>query len=520
MKGFNVLFPMAFHYTGTPVLAMAKRVTSGDRKLIEDFINIYQVPKDIIGDFTQPIKIAEYFHNEIKKGMEEIGYSIDWRREFTTIEPQYNKFIEWQFKKLRNEGLITRGSHPVGWCPSCESPMGQHDTKGDVEPDISEITLVKFKLVGKEIYLPTGTLRAETLFGVTNLWIRPEVNYVHASVNDEDWIISQECAEKLDLLDYNVMIKKEISGESLVGEFVENPLTSSKVIILPASFVDPKNATGIVMSVPGHAPYDYIALEDLKKKPETLLDFKIQPAIISEIQPISLISLEGYSKFPALDVIKRIGAVDQLDTKIEEATQIVYSQEFHRGKMKENTGQYAELPVSTAREKVEKNLLEKGQATKMYELKNSPVNCRCGTEVLVKIFEDQWFIDYGNAEWKQRVYECLRQMKIIPSELIIEFNNVVEWLKEKACARKHGLGTRLPWDHEWIIESLSDSVIYMSYYTISKAIREYELRPEQLTDKVFDYILLGEGNPEIIENESSLTKGLIEDMREEFTYFQ
>ena len=61
-------------------------------------------------------------------------------------------------------------------------------------------------------------------------------------------------------------------------------------------------------------------------------------------------------------------------------------------------------------------------------------------------------------------------MDIVPDEIRSEFNYVVDWLKERACARKSGLGTRLPWDQDWIIESLSDSVIYTAYYIISRYI--------------------------------------------------
>ena len=44
---------------------------------------------------------------------------------------------------------------------------------------------------------------------------------------------------------------------------------------------------------------------------------------------------------------------------------------------------------------------------------------------------------------------------------------VLGWLKEWACSRPFGLGTQLPWDQQWVIESLSDSTIYMAYYTIA-----------------------------------------------------
>ena len=81
MKGFNVLFPMGFHYTGTPILGMAKRVEANDAELIEGFKTLYKVPEDKIKEFVEPVKIADYFHEEIKSGMIEMGYSIDWRRE-------------------------------------------------------------------------------------------------------------------------------------------------------------------------------------------------------------------------------------------------------------------------------------------------------------------------------------------------------------------------------------------------------------------------------------------------------
>jgi len=144
MKGFNVLFPMGFHYTGTPILGMAKRVEANDVELIEGFKTLYNVPEDKIKEFVEPVKIADYFHEEIKSGMIEMGYSIDWRREFTTIDPAYQKFIEWQFRNLKEKNHIVQGSHPVGWCPKDQNPVSQHDTLGDVEPDFTEYIVIKF----------------------------------------------------------------------------------------------------------------------------------------------------------------------------------------------------------------------------------------------------------------------------------------------------------------------------------------------------------------------------------------
>jgi len=49
-----------------------------------------------------------------------------------------------------------------------------------------------------------------------------------------------------------------------VGEKVTNPVSGDEIMLLPASFVDSDSGSGIVMSVPAHAPYDWISLEDLK----------------------------------------------------------------------------------------------------------------------------------------------------------------------------------------------------------------------------------------------------------------
>src|SRR5438105_15052765 len=57
MKGYNVLFPMGFHYTGTPILAMSRRVAARDKDLLETFEKIYHVPKDVYTSFVDPLKI-------------------------------------------------------------------------------------------------------------------------------------------------------------------------------------------------------------------------------------------------------------------------------------------------------------------------------------------------------------------------------------------------------------------------------------------------------------------------------
>src|SRR5690242_21946554 len=107
--------------------------------------------------------------------MIEMGYSIDWRREFTTIDPVYNKFIEWQFGKLKEKNLIIQGTHPVGWCPKDQNPVAEHEAQGDVEPSFTEYTIIKLSCATYRI--PTVMLRPDTDCGVTYSWINPDCVY-------------------------------------------------------------------------------------------------------------------------------------------------------------------------------------------------------------------------------------------------------------------------------------------------------------------------------------------------------
>ncbi len=513
MSGYNVLFPMGFHYTGTPILGMARRVQENDKDLIEAFRTLYKVPEEKIREFADPVKIADYFHQEIKAGMIEMGYSIDWRREFTTIDPIYNQFIGWQFKKLKESGLVIQGTHPVGWCPKDQNPVSQHDTLGDIEPSFTEYTVIKFKY-GSYV-LPAATLRPETIFGITNLWVNPKVNYEVAKVDDEEWIISSECATKLRFLNKKVTKIGNMLGEELVGKKIRIPERGDEVFILPATFVESDNGTGIVMSVPAHAPFDYQALEDLKKN---MGEYANLPSLF-EIKPISIIQTDGYGEIPARDMIEKLGIDNQNNPKLEEATKELYSKEFYGGKLRQNTDKFSQKSVAVAKEEVKKWILESGNADILYELNENPVRCRCGAECVVKLLDKQWFLDYSNPEWKEKVHSWINQMQILPEEIRNEFNHVVDWLKERACARQHGLGTKLPWDKNWIIESLSDSVIYMAYYTIAEYVNAGEIKKEHISDSFFDYAFLDKGDVQKISTDLKIPPEKLEEMKKEFQYY-
>ena len=494
MKGKQVLFPMAFHVTGTPVIGISKRIANGDEKTIRLYRDLYRVPQDTLDRFIDPMEIVRYFSEEYQRVMQKCGLSIDWRRRFITVDPQYSKFIEWQYKHLHEKDHVVKGAHPVKYCPQCENPVGDHDLLEGDKAEIIKFTLVIFQWGDAKI--PSATLRPETIYGVTNLWVNPAVTYVRATIDGEEWILSAEAAAKLGLQDHEVWVKENIPGTALIDQTVSHPLCGD-VPVLPATFVDPDMGTGIVMSVPAHAPFDYIALRDLQ-----------QQGKYTSIQPIPLISVEGYGEIPAKDAVERAGIRDQNDPGMEALTQEIYSAEFSRGKVFEK---YGGKPVREARDDVAALMIERYGSIPMYEFDTRQVICRCGGRVFVKILHDQWFLEYSDPCWKEQVKTQLERMALVPPEVRAEFDRTVDWLKDWACTRRVGLGTKLPWDPTWIIEPLSDSTIYMAYYTISHHLRA--IPPENLTPEVFDYIFLGKGNPQTVDRET------LDRIRNEFLYW-
>jgi len=505
MQGYNVLFPMGWHVTGAPVIGIAKRIAREDPWTLDIYQNIHRVPEDELRKFTDPHYIVKYFSEEYHQVMTQLGYSIDWRREFTTIDPTYQKFITWQFKKLNEKGLVRRGAHPVKYCPECQNPVGDHDLLEGEGVAINELTLIKFQMDGT--YLVAATFRPETLFGATNLWLNPDEEYVKVKVQGEEWIISQKAYHNLLNQKNDLELVGKIDTPGLIGQHVENPMTGEKHIILPASFVDPNYATGVVYSVPAHAPADYIALVDLKNDVETLEKYGIRDEV-EKIQPIGLIRLKEFGEHPAVEMIEKMGVKSQNDPKLKEATNEMYKLEHAKGVMDEHITDYAGLKVPQARDTIKENLLEESKGDLMHEFAEKPVICRCGTECVVKILDNQWFLKYSDEEWTKTTLNCLEGMNTVPGEIRSNFEYYLNWLHDWACARRIGLGTPLPWDPQWLIEPLSDSTIYMSYYTIATHLKN--LDPEELDEEFFDHIFLDKKT-----DKTNIPPGI----KEEFNYW-
>ncbi len=491
MQGKNVLFPMAFHVTGTPILGMAKRIAARDAEITDVFEKIYKIPTEMLSSLSEPVPLVKYFSSEIESGMREMGYSFDWRRKFFTFDAQFNHFIQWQFRKLHQKGYIVQGSHPVPWCPRDNNAVGAHDTQGNVDPEIEEVVAILFPFKGG--FIACSTYRPETLSGVTNLWANPDSEYVLAEDgNGMKLCLSKQAAIMLSH-QMKLKITTPVAASELFATTALHPITGKSLPILPASFVDEEVGTGLVMSVPAHAPYDYLALKDSGK--------------LSGMPLVQVLKLPGYGNFPAKEICEKMGIKNQDDPKAEEATSIIYKAEAHEGVMAE--GKYAGMKGIEAKGKIMQDLEEGKKAFKLSTLAHAPLHCRCGATCVVKQVENQWFIDYGNEEWKQKVRECLSGMRILPVTAVADYEYTIGWLKQKACTRASGLGTRFPFDESQMIEALSDSTIYMAYYTIAHITQK--MPPDELNDEFFDYVFLG------IEKKKASAK--MKAARKEFLYW-
>ncbi|MGD6853371.1 MAG: class I tRNA ligase family protein, partial [Candidatus Bathyarchaeia archaeon] len=204
--------------------------------------------------------------------------------------------------------------------------------------------------------------------------------------------------------------------------------------------------------------------------------------------------------------------------KADEATKELYKKEFHSGVLKANCGPYAGKTIREAKDILIADFKMQGVADSMYDL-SEPVVCRCMTQCIVKILSDQWFLDYSDPKWKELAHQVIERLSVYPDSAKPWFNTVIDWLREWACARTTGFGTPLPWGKGWIIETLSDSTVYMAFYTINKHIKQYNIKPESLIPEVFDYIFYGKGKSDEIGAATGLSSELLDAMRSEFLYW-
>ncbi len=519
MDGHNVLFPVGTHATGNGAISLASRVASRDPDTVdyllrngcpEESLKLLETPEGVV-DFFNDVYVNDYWKR--------FGFLCDWRRFTSSIRPDYNRFIQWQFRKLMDEGLLIQKPYYAPACVEC-GPVAVDASETDLSKggnaEINEYTLLKFRC-GDE-YLIAATLRPETVFGQTNFWVNPEVEYVRVKVDGEIWVLSEPASRKLVHQIDDVDIMDKIPGRDLLGRMCEAPMIKREIPVLPALFCDPNVGTGLVTSVPSDAPDDLIALRQLQRDPEWMRSLGMDPSI-ADIEVISIIDIDGYGPCAAADIVDRLGIEDGNDPRLLEAKKQVYKDGHHQGRMNSNCGAYQGLKVEEAKLRMRDDMLNSGEARMFYDLSEEVV-CRCGKPVMIRRVDDQWFIDYGDADLTSRTKEHCRTMDIFPTEYHNNVQGVLDWFRERACVRQgNWLGTRFPFDDNWIIEAISDSTLYPVYYLISPYANDGRILPEHMTESFFDFVILGKGESADVSKETGVSEEVLVRIRDDITYW-
>eukprot|EP00038_Savillea_parva_P023260 m.40180 g.40180 ORF g.40180 m.40180 type:complete len:1085 (-) comp5929_c0_seq1:1678-4932(-) len=587
LRGKKCLFPFGFHCTGMPIKASADKIKrelevygnppvfpeaaadagsekkthakiaakSGGETFQWNIMKHLGIPESEIPQFAEAETWLKYFP---PKGMEHLamfGCKIDWRRSFITtpVNPFYDSFVRWQFEHLKEKNKIKFGKRYTIYSPKDGQPCMDHDrSKGEgVAPQ--EYTLIKLEVLDpkpkslqglgddKKIFLVAATLRPETMYGQTNCWVSPTIPYVAVAISDtEVFVCTQRAARNISYQPFQADsglgvhgntkpegvsdVVANVPGADLLGCKLKAPYAEyPEVYALPLLTIKENKGTGIVTSVPSDAPDDFAGLRDLKKKKAFREKYGITDEMVLPFDPVPIIDIPGYSTMSAEKACDDLKVASQNDAvKLAEAKDLCYQKGFSEGIMMKGT--FAGTPVKAVKDKVRDEMLEKGLAALYREPENMVVS-RSDDQCVVALC-DQWFLTYGEDEWRKEVadyvngpFECFDPMTKK------RFNETLDWLHEHACSRQYGLGSRLPWDEEWLIESLSDSTIYMAYYTVAHLLQGGSLdgsagsplgiTVEQLTRQVWDHIFLG--TP--VSEDCPVSADKLATLRNEFLYF-
>lgn len=145
---------------------------------------------------------------------------------------------------------------------------------------------------------------------------------------------------------------------------------------------------------------------------------------------------------------------------------------------------------------------------------------RSGSRCVVSLL-DQWYIDYSLPEWKEKGRKCIERM-ILSTDTREKLSDAMEQIHKWGFSRSFGLGTRIPWDPQYLIDSLSDSTIYNAFYTVKHFLfsdlegKEEIFPSEALCDEVWKYIF---EDIDAIPSNLVAYEDILKKSRESFTYF-
>ena len=155
--------------------------------------------------------------------MKRLGASVDWEREYFTMDENLSRAVREVFVRLFEQGLIYRGKYIINWCPDCGTAISDLEVKHEDVP--GKLYEIRYPVVGSKEFITVATTRPETMLGDTAIAVNAQdPRYTH-----------------------------------LHGKKVSLPLMNREIPIILDELANPEFGTGAVKVTPAHDPNDFQA---------------------------------------------------------------------------------------------------------------------------------------------------------------------------------------------------------------------------------------------------------------------
>jgi valyl-tRNA synthetase len=213
MKGFNTLW-----LPGTDHAGIATQIVV-ERQLQDQGLSRHHIGRE---EFLKRVWAwKETSGNVITGQMRRIGDTVDWSREYFTMDGAQSAVVVETFVRLYEQGLVYRGKRLVSWDPVLQSAVSDLEVESEEEDGF--LWHIRYPLEDGSGSLVVATTRPETMLGDTALMVHPD---------DERYA-------------------------ALVGKRVKLPLTDRSIPLIADAYVDRAFGTGVVKVTPAHDANDY-----------------------------------------------------------------------------------------------------------------------------------------------------------------------------------------------------------------------------------------------------------------------
>jgi len=200
MRGYNVYFPQGWDCHGLGIEVQVER---------EHNIRKREMPSDKFRKLCE--ELVEKYIAIMKQGVMRLGCSVDWTTEYRTMDSDYWRRTQLSFIILYNKGFVYQGTHPVNWCPRCETAIA--DAEVDYEGREGALNYIRFPLEICPEFLLIATTRPEFIPACVAVAVNP--------MDDR--------------------------FKNYIGRKIIVPIVNRPVEIIPDENVDPLFGTGVVM---------------------------------------------------------------------------------------------------------------------------------------------------------------------------------------------------------------------------------------------------------------------------------